>query len=86
MSDFICEWFLKNPQLSRLDEEIEDKCPNHMIQTTFLTAYPTQPTYPLPAYGPILLRPLTSLDWKKSKNLTQVEATTTRVVGEIKKS
>ena len=37
----------------------------------------TQPAFPLPAYGPPLLKPLISLDWKKSKILTQTEATTT---------
>ena len=47
-----------------------------LVSTTFIIVQPTQPTIPLPAYGPYLLKPLIALDRKKTINLNQDEATT----------
>ncbi len=48
-----------------------------LVSRTFITVQPTQPTWPLPDYGPNLMKPLIALDRKKTKNLNQDEATTT---------
>ena len=68
---------LLNSYLNRLDDKIENKCPKCQTTPVYTNHLFNCQANPTSLHTSTLSKPLTSLDWKNSKILTQDEATTT---------